>query len=436
MIRMPKRVVVAGVAAIVAATLSPTTLADGTEQLGPPVGVTIAVGTGVVAAGVGMEQYPNLPNSFNVQVPPNAAVKQVLLYWSGHWTNVEEPFFIPQVDGDSEIRINGIPVNGTKIGGSTRFFASEWFVTYRADITLLAVVQPGASTLTIDEMFFQSFEGGNDGAAVIVIYDDGGPPADIDIRDGLDLAFLFFPPPLDQTVAQTFTFAPNLTENRTANLATLAASVSDADGGPRPNQLRIAFAPGGESIVVDNPWQSNDGHQFDALNTPITIPMGASSMTVQAISGPPEGGYPASLGWIGAGLSIANTAPVEQWADETAVGAGTRYPDTKNWFTYTPYTTNKVDLIAGQHFDAGDIFMSRSGSTTSIRIVLHDGYRWADVEENLKIQPFASAPTAWMPPGGFLHKFTVSGNTVTVQLPGTTAKFYGIHGDVERLLTQ
>jgi hypothetical protein len=99
---------------------------------------------------------------------------------------------------------------------------------------------------------------------------------------------------------------------------------------------------------------------------------------------------------------------------------------------YTAYTTAKVNLIAGQNYDAGDIFMTRSGGITSIRIVLHDGFRWADVAGNLKIHPFVSAPTASVAPGKFQYKWKVSGNTVTVQIPSTTAKFYGIHGDVER----
>lgn len=124
----------------------------------------------------------------------------------------------------------------------------------------------------------------------------------------------------------------------------------------------------------------------------------------------------------------------ETWEDETAVGAGTRYPGTSNWFMYTAYTTSKVDLIAGQHYDAGDITMSRSGGNTTITITLHAGFRWAPVSDNLKIQPFTTAPTTYLAPGKFQYKWTVSGNTVSVTIPGTSAGFYGIHGDVQRLV--
>jgi hypothetical protein len=117
---------------------------------------------------------------------------------------------------------------------------------------------------------------------------------------------------------------------------------------------------------------------------------------------------------------------------------------------YTQYTTSKVDLIAGQTYDAGDIYFSRTGSgstaRTIITITLHTGFRWANVSEVLKIQPFATAPTAYLSPGQFQYKFTApnisnvpgatvafSGQTVTVNLPGQV-NFYGIHGAVQRLV--
>jgi hypothetical protein len=134
-----------------------------------------------------------------------------------------------------------------------------------------------------------------------------------------------------------------------------------------------------------------------------------------------------------ADASVTVDCKRQLWMGETATGAGKLYPGSSNWFMYTPYTTAKVDLVAGQWYDAGDIFMTRSGSTTNIRFVLHDGFRWADVKENLKIQPFDREPTAYVSPGAFAHKFTVSGNTVTVSIPNSgKARFFGIHGDVER----
>ena len=136
----------------------------------------------------------------------------------------------------------------------------------------------------------------------------------------------------------------------------------------------------------------------------------------------------------------------------TATGYGFGYPNTSNWFMYSPYSTSKIDLVSGRDLqDAGDIFMSRTGSgstaRTTIRIVLHDGWSFAGVREVLEIQPFTRAPRTYLEPGAFLYKFTApnlasdpgttvvfSGNTVTVTMPGHSPLFYGIHADVLREL--
>jgi hypothetical protein len=124
------------------------------------------------------------------------------------------------------------------------------------------------------------------------------------------------------------------------------------------------------------------------------------------------------------------------WQAETATGAGTRYPGTSNWFMYTAFTTNKVDLIAGQKYDAGDITMARSGANTTITVTLGSGFRFANVKENLKIQDFAKAPTKYVEPGAFKYKYTLpqATTTYTATIPGNTALFYGIHASVERYM--
>ena len=314
-----KRFTAAICAAVLAAlAVSATALADGTETLGNP-SVAIAAGTGVVVAGAGTQAFPNVDRSFSFNVPAGATIKQVLLYWEGHWTD-HEPHFshTPQVDGDNVIAVNGSAVTGTKIGGSTAFFqqfagavaGTEKFVGYRADITARGLVSAGANTLTISQMLFESnfptgspFNQGNDGAGVLVVYDDGTDSAVVGVKDGVDLAYKFFAPPLDTTVPQTFAFTP-AAASRPATLATMAGSVSGPDlGGLRGNVLNGAFDTG-QTFSIVNGWQSASGAEFDALTSPITIPAGASSLTVQALS---EGGTaPASFTWIGASLAVQN----------------------------------------------------------------------------------------------------------------------------------
>lgn len=134
--------------------------------------------------------------------------------------------------------------------------------------------------------------------------------------------------------------------------------------------------------------------------------------------------------------STVNTPGCDNWDDETATSAGVRYPNTRNWFMYMKYTTAKVDLIAGQHYDAGDIYMQRVSGGTRITIVLASGWRFGPYEENLKIQPFASAPTYLPSIGSFQYKYDIATDqtTIVVTVP-SQANYFGIHGDMQRLIT-
>jgi hypothetical protein len=123
------------------------------------------------------------------------------------------------------------------------------------------------------------------------------------------------------------------------------------------------------------------------------------------------------------------------WVNETATGKGYKWSSIRgapsNWFMYTAFTLEKVDLIAGQYYDAGDVTMTRNGNT-SITIALHDGFRFANVTNNVKIHPM-STPTSYVQPGQYSIKRTASGRSITVT--GLTNKdFYAIHVDVQRLV--
>ena len=276
------------VAALVATTVAvfgsaPMAGADGTETLGPP-SVPIAKGSGVATGGTGMHTQPA---TMTVNVPAGATVKQVLLYWEGHY-NTGEP--------DSTIVVEGTTVQGTLIGGPRLFFEDKFAATYRADITSLNVVSAGANMLDVSGLEF-SFR--NNGAGVLVIYDNG-TEAIIDIRDGQDLAYFEFAPPLDTTTPQTFTFAASSTP-REATLDLFAASV--ADGRLRPNALDVTVA--GNTTRFTDIFFSSVGPEFDVVRRTITVPAGVTQLTVQALSvGDGTGNKPASFDWIGIALSL------------------------------------------------------------------------------------------------------------------------------------
>jgi hypothetical protein len=296
--------VVIALALLAVALPSVEMFADGTETLGPP-NIPIASGSGFVAAGTGLEMQPG---SISIDVPAGATVKQVLLYWSGG-VRVPVGGSAPVPAGDDVVSVNGTGVTGALIGGSAYFYTAPgvgdfWFASYRADITGLGLVGPGTSTLTIEEMDFGSNE--NNGAGVLVIYDDGSGTAEISVRDGLDLAFVNFPEPRKSTVAQTFFFSP-ATVDRIANLSMFFGSVSN--DGLRPNSIEVTVA--GVTTVYSDLLASNDGPQWDTVNLTINIPAGADSLTVQAFSRDDNntGALPASFSWIGAGLSVPPPPP-------------------------------------------------------------------------------------------------------------------------------
>ncbi|MFP5370239.1 MAG: hypothetical protein ACLGI3_05765, partial [Actinomycetes bacterium] len=271
----------------------PMAAADGDETLGPP-SIPIAEGSGVATGGTGMHG-DQANTSITVNVPAGATVKQVLLYWEGHF-NTGDP--------DDTIVIAGQTVTGTEIGGPpTLFFADVKATTYRADITSLNLVSAGANTLPVSGLEF-SYR--NNGAGILVIYDDG-TDAIIQLRDGSDLAFVNFAPPLDTTVPQTFEFAPAPVE-RQATLDLFAASV--ADDADRPNAVDVTVA--GVTTRFQNVFFSNAGPEFDVAKLTVTVPAGATSLTAQALSTEDDDGIeelPASFDWIAAILTVPPPPP-------------------------------------------------------------------------------------------------------------------------------
>ena len=276
--------------------------ADGTEILGDPLGLNLAQGTDVIIAGVGLRD--GQPAAINLTVPAGAAVQQVLIYWEG----------LDQTEAGQgatdTITLNGTEViTGDRIGGATLFFWNAWTSSYRKDITSLGLVVEGANSITVEGM---DFSRANDGAGILVIVDDGTDPADIQIQDGNDCAFVNFVPPLDTTVPVTFDFAPADVE-RTARIALFVGSVAlEGPSGPgRPSVVNIEIDGVLTEQLVDV-LESSDGNEWDTLLHTVTIPAFATSLTVQLLSmdagtGPFAGGLPASMIWITA--SFAMTTP-------------------------------------------------------------------------------------------------------------------------------
>jgi hypothetical protein len=278
----------------IAVSVQGIALADGTEILDTP-SVPIAAGSGTVAAGTGLQAGPG---TIDITVPGTPA--QALLYWE---VQKKGP-----IAATEQYTVGATPVTGTLIGGPTTFFSGYQTTVYRADVTSL--VASGANSLLVTPIApGVPVNRINDGAGLLVIYEDG-TDAEIGIVDGADVAFINAPDlPREVTIPRTFTFTPEPVD-RQADLTIFTASVSDDVDGPplRPTGITVQ-ADGTVVVVFDTELDSNDGYEWDTFTPSITVPAGVSSITVEVQSEDnlDTGDLPASLIWIAAGLAVPIT---------------------------------------------------------------------------------------------------------------------------------
>ncbi len=302
----------------VTCTATTTVLANGTEQLGDR-DIPIASGSGFVCAGTGLggpilglvnsatALQGSVPGTIDIDVPAGASIQQVLLYWQGTQSTSRGA---GRMD---TITLNpGGQVTGQRIGGPILFFTipiDGWASSYRADITGLNIIQPGSNSI---DVCCTDFDVANNGAGIVVIYDDGSGASNIQIADGCDSAFVNFPPPRDTTAPVTFNFAPSEVD-RTANLCLFVGSVAFRAGGNRPTIIRVSV-DGVQVEQFNDALNDVDGPEWDTFQAPIPVAAGATSLTVQIFSedsgvGPFAGGLPASFIWVTATFSIGEQQP-------------------------------------------------------------------------------------------------------------------------------
>jgi hypothetical protein len=190
------------------------------------------------------------------------------LYWSGFEGE------------DDTIEVDGTAVTGTEIGGS-----ATAAYTYRADITASNWVVAGAvNVLTIDGL---EFDPHNNGAAVVVILDDGSM-VDLQILDGSDLAYLPWG-------AQTTPVNIPIAASDDARTATVNLIVTDIKV-PRPAALEVIV--GGVTNLLTDIFLDNEGDFLDVVELTVEVPAGATNVSMQALSIDDGSGLePASLYW-------------------------------------------------------------------------------------------------------------------------------------------
>jgi hypothetical protein len=280
-------------------------LPNGTEALGPAVGITVAPGSDFLMAGTGLRHEDGLrtvsrtPGVIALDVPVGVTIEQVLLYWEGQASTSGEQGATDTITVNSRAVIIG-----DRIGGATNFYAGAWSSSYRADITSLGLVTNGSNQIHVSGT---DFGNANNGAGLLVIVNDGATTSEIQIQDGNDCAYHANSAPLDSTVPVTYTFAPELDE-RQAKIGLFLGSA----GSDRPSIVTIAI----DGAVVDtliDVVNDGDGAEWDTVPHSFPVPAGASSVTLQCFSedsgiGPFAGANPVSLTWVTAGFRLEQLA--------------------------------------------------------------------------------------------------------------------------------
>ncbi len=251
--------------------------ADGTEQLGVP-SIPIAPGSSVVVEGTGLDDAQ--PGDITIEIPAGTSISQVLLYWTGRQSAIPGAM--------DTIQVNGTDVTGPRIGGPTLSpYPSN---TYRADITDLSATNSWvlAGQVNVVTVGGLDFAYQNDGAALVVILDDG-TAANIQIMDGND--FVYLPLNLECSPVE-FAVAPA----PDPRVGTLTLIVTDVEV-PRPAAVEITVD--GDVTLLDNVLTDNEGNFLDIVNLDVPVPAGATNVTVRVLSIDDETDLvPASLAWV------------------------------------------------------------------------------------------------------------------------------------------
>ncbi len=124
----------------------------------------------------------------------------------------------------------------------------------------------------------------------------------------------------------------------------------------------------------------------------------------------------------------------ECWENETAWAEGPRYVCKGSWAMYVPYdgTEKTVDILAGQTLEAGTAtFSAPVDGKVTITINLNDGFRFAAVDENIKVQDYDQAPSGNPSLGLFAYKNTVGVDIKSYTITVPANNYYGVHLDVQ-----
>lgn len=209
----------------------------------------------------------------------------------------------------------------------------------------------------------------------------------------------------------------------------------------------------GNTITITN----SDGYTFDwQSDWPVTVvlvkagsnffnaffyPAGSFGDTGLYAPINPANDKPFSISHVTFGY---NEPPVTSFTKETAWAAGSRYVSRGNWAMFVNFDgqAKTVDLIAGggnpqSATVVGSATLSAPvNGLVTITINLTGGAKFHfdpddPINENLKVQDYASAPNKNPAPGRFDWKASFASNATSGTITVPANNFYGIHLDVD-----
>ncbi len=288
-----------------------------------PTDLTVAEGTGIALGGASPCECGK--ESMSVTLPADVTVTQVLLYWYGALKETTTPPTTAQIGVDADALTT---VTGVQIGGPAYFFSRDgrrvYFSSFRADVTTEALagnwLTPGGENLLTVDLSFTAAETVEEAAGLLVIYDDGRvDKPEIQIAEGLDLAFFNFPEAYRQTtVPVTFSFAASQSA-RDARIFLMIGSEGDPNYARRPNDMNIIVGDQEYSYPCFGTCTSLWWDSHDLGNVP--LPAGIGALSAQVISRPvdnPPEELGASLAWIAAAVIVPQLQPNVALAREAA----------------------------------------------------------------------------------------------------------------------
>lgn len=292
---------------------APAAFADGTQELGPPIGLAAPAGTRMILAGIGVRD--GQPQGLAIDIPAGAAVRQVVAYWAAvDWD-------LAKLEATDEIFLNGSSVVGDRIGDPALLFNTGYNASYRADVTALHLLVPGANNIAVDGVNFVWPQG----VGLVAFVDDGGEDAEFVLRDGNDVLSNLVTPQRPASSLVEFTFEPAGID-RVAHLGMFFASFFP----DTPTVVRI-FIDGEEHDLLADMIGHGDGAAWDTLNADVLVPAGVSKISAQLTiedSGiGPFAGYSQNgkLAWLFGGLRLTTPPPASE------EGCSTWYWKTRWW---------------------------------------------------------------------------------------------------------